>query len=93
MRRIDYSQDIQPLSSFRKNASSMVDRVRETGRPLVLTRNGQSAAVVVGADEFENLMERLELLEDIQAAREQVEAGEAVAHEDVKAYIRSRSER
>ena len=90
MQRIDYARDIQPLSAFRKKASAFIDRLQETHRPLILTRNGKSAAVVLDANEFERLLERLELLEDIQLAREQARRGETVPHEQARAYLASR---
>ena len=65
--------------------------MRATRRPLVLTRNGKSAAVVLDAGEYERMMERIELLEDIQLAREQAERGETVPHEDAMEYLRARS--
>ena len=62
--RIDLARDVHPLSAFRKCAAALIDRVQETRRPLVLTRNGRSAAVVLDAREFERMVERFELLED-----------------------------
>ena len=47
--RINYALDIQPLSTFRKQASALIDRLQKSRRPLVLTRNGRSAVVVVDA--------------------------------------------
>lgn len=90
MERIHYARDIQPLSAFRRNASALIDEVQEHGRPLILTRNGRSAAVLLDAGEFERLVERLELLEDIQAARDQARRGETVAHEDAMQYLTAR---
>ena len=91
MQRIDYARDIQPLSAFRKKASAFIDRLQQTRRPLVLTRNGRSAAVVLDADEFERLLDRLELLEDVELAREQARRGETVPHEQALAYLQARS--
>ncbi len=90
MQRINYARDIQPLSAFRKAASALIDQVRQTHRPLVLTRNGKSVAVVIDAGDFERLMERIELLEDIQQARTQAERGETVPHEQALEYLTSR---
>ncbi len=90
MERINYARDIQPLSAFRKNASALIDRLSRNRRPLVLTRNGRSTAVVLDATVFERLMERLELLEDLQLAREQAQAGETVPHDEAMDYLTSR---
>jgi prevent-host-death family protein len=81
------TQDIQSLTTFRANVASFVDQVRETRRPLVLTQHGQSAAVLLGAAEYEALVEELEVLRDISISERQLAAGRGVAHEEVKAHL------
>ncbi len=88
--RINYALDIQPLSTFRKQASALIDRLQKSRRPLVLTRNGRSAVVVVDATEFERMVERIELLEDLEIAREQARRGEAVPQDQALAYLTKR---
>lgn len=63
------SQDIQPLSAFRANAAAFLKSVRESQRPLVLTQHGKSAAVVLDVEQYENLLEELEVIRDIREAR------------------------
>ena len=81
------TQDIQSLTTFRANVASFVDQVRETRRPLVLTQHGQSAAVLIGAAEYEALVEELEVLRDISISERQLAAGRGVAHDEVKAHL------
>jgi prevent-host-death family protein len=88
--RINVARDIQPLSAFRKQASALIDRLQKSRRPLVLTRNGRSAVVVLDAGEFERMVERIELLEDIQTAREQARCGETVPQDEALAYLSDR---
>ena len=90
MQRINLAQDVHPLSTFRKRASALIDHVQQTRRPLVLTRNGKSAAIVLDAREFEQMVERLELLEDVHAAREQARQGETVPQEQALDYLTAR---
>ena len=54
---MDLSNDIQPLSEFKQNASRFLKQVRETKRPLVLTVNGKPAAVLQDVDAFQKLSE------------------------------------
>lgn len=58
MQRIDLLEDIMPMSAFRANAAELVGRVRATGRPLVLTRHGRSAAVLLDVAQYEALLLR-----------------------------------
>jgi antitoxin YefM len=86
-------QDIRPLSEFRANAAAFVQHVRQTRRPLVLTRRGRGAAVLLDIAEYERFVERAELLEDIATAEEQVAAGEGIEHEEAKEQILARPRR
>lgn len=88
MRPIRFSRDIRPLSEFRANAAALINQVRETRRPLVLTQHGKSAAVVLDVEEYERLVERAELLEDVAAAEEQLARGEGISTEEAKADLR-----
>ena len=93
MPRLRPSQDVQPLSAFRANAAGFIDQVRETKRPLVLTQHGKSAAVVLDVDEYEALVEQVELIRDIRDARAEMARGEGIPHEDVVAELRARLKR
>ncbi len=90
MERINVARDIQPLSAFRKQAAALIDRLQQSRQPLVLTRNGRSAAVVLDAREFERMVERIELLEDVQMAHEQARRGETVPQDEALAYLSNR---
>ena len=89
MNRILLNQDFYPLSKFRANATGMIRRVKKTRRPIVVTQHGKSAAVLLGVDEYENLIEHLELVNDIGTARKQLAAGKGMSHESaLKTVIR-----
>lgn len=81
------TQDIQSLTAFRANVSSFVDQVRQTGRPLVLTQHGQSAAVLMGVADYEALIEELEVLRDITLSERELAEGKEVAHEEVRKEV------
>jgi antitoxin YefM len=82
------TEDIQPLTAFRANAASFVEQVRQTGRPLVLTQHGKSAAVLLGVADYEALIEELEVLRDIQLSERELAEGKGVAHEEVARELR-----
>lgn len=90
MRRVDLSRDLKPLSEFRANAAAVVRQVRDTKRPVVLTQRGKGAAVLMDVGEYEALVERVALLEDVQAAERQLEAGGGVAREGAEARALAR---
>jgi antitoxin YefM len=84
------SRDIQPLSEFRANTAKFVRQVQETGRPLVLTQHGRGAAVLLDIAEYEKLVERSELAEDIRTAEAQLERGEDVDHATARKTVLKR---
>jgi prevent-host-death family protein len=89
-RRVKLHKDIKPVSEFRANAAELIEQVKASGRPLVLTQRGHSAAVVLDVAEYERMVEEIELLSDVRTAMQQIEAGEAVSNRDAKAELRRR---
>jgi prevent-host-death family protein len=87
MRRLQLDRDIKPLSEFRANVGSCIQQVHTTRRPLVITQHGKSAAVLLDVMEYEALMERLELLDEIQLAERQIEEGKGIGHEDARQAV------
>ena len=89
------TEDIQPLSTFRANVASFVDQVRQSRRPLVLTQHGQSAAVLLGAADYEALIEELEVLRDITLSERELAEGKGIPHdqvvEELREIVRSRA--
>ena len=80
MRRLVIDQDIKPLSELRANAASIVQQVRDTKRPLILTQHGRSAAVLLDVNEYEKLLDKLEVLQDIRVAEQEFEQGLGTSH-------------
>ncbi|MGE0129923.1 MAG: type II toxin-antitoxin system Phd/YefM family antitoxin [Blastocatellales bacterium] len=93
MPKIQLDQDIRPLSEFRAKTTTFVQQVRETGRPLVITQNGRSAAVLLDVVEYEKLLERLEVLEDVIKAEKQIDEGKGVSHSEAKKQLMARLKR
>ena len=87
MSRINLSQDIKSLSDFRANAASYVQNIKRTKRPMVITQNGRSSAVVMDVNEYETLLERIELLQDVQIARQQLADGKGIDNDVAKEMI------
>lgn len=89
-RRVKLNTDIRPVSEFRANAAELIEHVRTSRRPLVLTQRGHSAAVVLDVAEYERMVEEIDLLSDVRTAIQQIEDGEAVSNRDAKAELRRR---
>jgi prevent-host-death family protein len=86
---VHLSRDVRPLTDFRANAAAYLERVRLTNHPMILTQHGRSAAVLLGIDAYERLLDEVELLRDVRTAEEQVAAGQECEHERVEARLRA----
>ena len=90
MRQINLENDIKPLSEFRANAATFVKQVKDTKRPLILTQHGKSSAVLVDVSAYQAIIEKLELLQDVQLAEQQLSEGKFFSSEEVKKRILNR---
>ena len=89
-RQLRLHKDIKPVSEFRANAAELIEQVKNSGRPLVLTQRGHSAAVVLDVVEYERMIEEIELLSDVRTAVAQIDAGQAISNRNAKAELRRR---
>lgn len=87
MSKVRVDEDIRPLSEFRAGVASFVKQIHETRRPMVLTQRGRGVAVLMDVQAFEQMQERLEILEDVYRAEEQLAAGEGVPQEEARAQV------
>ena len=62
----DISKDIHSLSDFKRNTSDFLDRMRDSGHPLVLTINGKAQLVVQDAASYQKLLERVDEMESLE---------------------------
>ena len=90
MQRIKLNTDIRSLSDVRANVASIIDELRKTKRPIVITQHGKSAAVMLDVSEYEIMLEKIELLTDIQTAETQLYKGEGISHKKAKQRILER---
>lgn len=68
-----------PLSDARSRLSEIVEDVISTGAEVVITKHGRPAAVVIGYEEHESLIETLNILSDAATMAALEEAEEDVA--------------
>jgi prevent-host-death family protein len=73
------TEDVLSLAEFKQNSAELIEQLEETGRPLVLTVDGEAKLVVQDAVAYERLLdlaERLELIEGIRESLESMRRGE-----------------
>jgi prevent-host-death family protein len=70
---IDITKDIQPLTTFRNNSVKMMQRLKKTKRPIILTVNGKPEAVVQSAAEYQRLLDLAAQSSEEEAIRQGLE--------------------
>ena len=89
MSLIQLDQDIRSLSDFRANAAAFIERVKSEGRPLILTQHGKSSAVLIDVEDYQKMLDKILLLEELAAARKELNNGEGISHKDFINEMRS----
>lgn len=80
-----------PLSEAKDKLSALVDEADSTHEIVQITKHGRPAAVLMSADDLESMRETLFWLqqpgirEDLAAGEEEVEAGDALSGEQLRA--------
>ncbi len=82
--------DIKPLSEFRANAAMFVKQVKDTKRPIILTQHGKSSVVLVDVAEYQSIIDKLELLQEVQSAETQINEGQFFTNDQVKKRLANR---
>jgi prevent-host-death family protein len=90
MQRLKIDKDIRPLSEVRTGIANFIKQVHDTKRPVVITQHGKGVAVLLDANEYEAMQEKLELITDVQISLNQLEDGQGIEHENAKEKVLKR---
>lgn len=77
------------LSDAKARLARLLAEVEELGDRFVITRSGKPTGVLVSVEEYEGLLETLEILSDpslaeaVREGLEDVEAGRVLSHDEV----------
>ena len=88
IKRCRPSEDVVPFSECRQNFSSYINRPRETHRPILITQNGRATSYLIDAEDFDTLMDRIELSRDIEISRREFADGKGIPHRQVMDEMR-----
>ena len=92
-RRLDIGKDIRSLSDFKRNSREFLERMRETGNPVVLTINGRAEVVVQDAASYQKLLNYIgdmEAREGIKRGLADVDGGRVTPIEKFEKDFRKR---
>ena len=80
---IDVTQDIHSLTTFKRNSSGLMKRMKKTGRPLILTVKGKAEAIVLDATSYQAIADHLDAVEGIRRGLAQAKRGLGRPFDDV----------
>ena len=66
---VNLSEDIHPLTDFKRRTSEFMNQMKQTRRPVVLTVNGKAELVVQDAAGYQEILDRLAHFEGVAAIR------------------------
>ncbi len=79
---MDLTRDIDSLTHFKRNTSEVIEQLKATGEPIVLTVNGRAEVVVQDAAAYQRMLELVEQAEAIAGINKglaSMQRGEGVA--------------
>ena len=82
--RVKFSEDVIPLSELKINPGKVVNRAKNTHRPILLTSRGRGIAVVQGLDEYEKNEEERAFMKAVSQGLMEIKEGKELELSEVK---------
>jgi PHD/YefM family antitoxin component YafN of YafNO toxin-antitoxin module len=80
-------RNVRPLSDFQRNAKGHVARLKQSGKPEVLTVNGRAQIVVQSAQSYQRLVEDAELARSLRVISKSLEQARAGKGRPMKEFL------
>lgn len=87
---INLEHDVVPFTAFRASLASYIEQTRRTHRPILVTQNGKSAAVLLSPADFDQAAETLALTRAVERGEEDLRAGRVTPHDEARRKILAR---
>lgn len=89
-KELDVSTDLVPIGKFRSGTAKILRDMTAEGRTLVITQNGEAAAVVMSPREFDALRARQRFVEEVARGLADVDAGRTTSTTAVRKAMKKR---
>ena len=86
---VSLTRDIDSLSNFKRETARFVERMKETGQPVVLTINGKAELVVLDAASYERLASLAQQVESLEFLRASLEDADAGRTQPMRKFVKS----
>lgn len=75
--------EIVPVSDLRQEAAAVLQRLRQSHDPVVVTQRGRAAAVLLSIEEYERRERNLEILSLLARGEKEIDSGQGTDLNDV----------
>jgi len=86
-------KNIVPISDLQRQAKQIIGSLADSDEPVIVTQRGRAAAVIISADQYEEIeadlkrLDDLELIAMLDEAETDIREGRVLTHEEVKKRI------
>ena len=77
--------EIVPITDLRQDSSAVLERVRSSREPVIITQRGRAAAVLLSVDEYERTENERQILLLLARGEKEIAQGKGHKLEDVLA--------
>lgn len=85
-----FSSDVRPMSDLKTRSSEVVDQVKRTRRPVLITRRGRGVAVMLDLAAFEHMQSELAFGRAVDEGARQAREGKFAAPAEVERVLKPR---
>tara|TARA_Y100000590_G_C15525688_1_gene941136 strand:+ start:243 stop:536 length:294 start_codon:yes stop_codon:yes gene_type:complete len=90
MKAVKFSEDIVPIGEFKSQSAQWLEKVKQTGHPVVITQNGKPAGVIISPVEFDRLMEKELFVDSVNKGLSDADAGRVVTTKEIQSHFTKR---
>lgn len=80
---MNISTDIKSVTYLKSRAADLLKQINETGRPVIITQNGEPKAVLQDPKSYENMRNAIGILKLLSQGEEDIKDGRSKPQEDV----------
>ena len=89
LKAIQLSTDLVTVAEFKDHAGTYLDRVQSTGHPIVITKNGKAAGVIVSTEEYDRIYTQ-RFMESVAQGVADGDAGRVISTEELERQLAER---
>jgi prevent-host-death family protein len=86
---INLVQDIKPISYVKSHTADVMKQLEEKNNPIVITQNGEAKAVLMAVNQYQSIIDTINLLKIISIGENDIKNNRIYTHEQVQEKINS----